>query len=104
MFLWNYRVRPIGNKITVSIAEGNFAASLDPMADLAYKPSGDTYFDAPFDKATSPLVVINIREIDAIFERHISCFVILSLKASLLTRDPCRRCVLSRAHQRVHEQ
>lgn len=70
-------MRLIRNKITVSIVVNNFAASLRPIADVAYKPPGGTYFHAAFGKVQSNLaaILINLREIESILASHIACLV-----------------------------
>ena len=63
------------DQITVSIVETNFTASLNPMADVAYKPWDGTYFHTVFDKVTWVLILMNLREIEAISESHFACLV-----------------------------
>lgn len=49
-------------------------ALLHPEANVAYEPPGRTYFHTMPDKKIWILILINLREIEAIFKCHIACF------------------------------
>lgn len=61
--------------MTTTIIRSDFSASLHPKADVAYEPPSSTYFHAMLDEETWVLILINLRNIEAIIESHIACFV-----------------------------
>ena len=52
-----------------------FFALFHPKADVANEPPRGTYFHAVLNKETWVLILINLREVETIFEGHIACFV-----------------------------
>ncbi|KAJ9480482.1 hypothetical protein VN97_g13085 [Penicillium thymicola] len=62
-----------------------FFASFHPKADVTNEPPGGAYFHVVLNKETWVLILINLHEVETIFEGHIACFVDV-LPESLVAR------------------
>lgn len=53
----------------------DYSTSLHPKTDIVHEPPGGTYFHTTLDEEIRILILIDLREIEAVFESQIAGFV-----------------------------